>query len=144
MKYIRYSLSAILLIVFFYIISGHFVFPANTPDIRNICVTLPGDNWNEILTDGTRRPFSVPGKTNKDIFLETTLPEYIDRDVNVLCFRGTDMLIYIGNELRSEYLIDDNPLLGDRSAECYVMVPLYPEDAGKQARQSRRLRKGSS
>lgn len=134
MKYIRYSLSAILLIVFFYIISGHFVFPANTPDIRNICVTLPGDNWNEILTDGTRRPFSVPGKTNKDIFLETTLPEYIDRDVNVLCFRGTDMLIYIGNELRSEYLIDDNPLLGDRSAECYVMVPLYPEDAGKSLR----------
>ena len=126
MKYIRYSLSAILLIVFFYIISGHFIFPANTPDIRNICVTLPGDNWNEILTDGTRRPFSVPGKTNKDIVLETTLPEYIDREENVLCLRGTDMLIYIGNELRSEYLIDDHPLLGDRSAECCVMVPLYP------------------
>ena len=134
MKYLRYSLSFILLLVLVYIIIGHFAFPANTPAFGRICYTLPGDNWYEVASDGSRKPYKVPGKADKDMVLETTLPSSIDKDVNALCFRGTDMIISIGGDVRYEYVIDDHPVLGDRSAECYVMVPLYPEDAGRTLR----------
>ncbi|MBR4719537.1 MAG: response regulator [Lachnospiraceae bacterium] len=134
MKYIRYILSAMLVLVLGYIIIGHFAFPANTPSNGNICIILPGDSWYEVSSDGSRRPFTVPGKTNKDIVLETTLPSQIDKDIDVLVFRGTDMRIYIGDELRAEYAVEDHPVLGDRAAECYVMASLYPEDAGKTLR----------
>ena len=134
MKYIRYALSIMLVLVLGYIIIGHFTFPANVPVNGNICTTLPGDAWYELSSDGSRRPFTVPGKTDKDIVLETTLPLHLDKDVDVLVFRGTDMSIYIGDELRTEYSVEDHPVLGDRAAECYVLASLYPEDAGKTLR----------
>ncbi|MBR5407048.1 MAG: response regulator [Lachnospiraceae bacterium] len=134
MKYMRYALSVMLIFVFSYIIIGHLAYAPNIPLNGNICVTLPGDEWYEILPDGSRRQFTVPGRTDRDIVLEQKLPEQLDKDICVLCFRGTNMLIYIGDELRCEYSIEENPILGDRSAECYVMASLYPDDAGKMLR----------
>lgn len=134
MKYIRYSLSFILLLVLAYVTIGHFASVQNAPAFGRICSTLPGDNWYEVLPDGTRKPFHIPGKADDDIILETTLPSTIDKNVDALCFRGTGMKVYIGDELRSEYTIPDSRILGDRSAECYIMVFLYPEDAGKTLR----------
>ena len=104
--------------------------PRNTPINGNICDVLPEDNWVEIKPDGSRVPFHVPGRTDSDITLETKLPDDFNRDYCVLCFRGMDMEIYINDELRCAYSVEDYSLLGDRSAECYVMASLYPEDAG--------------
>nr|MCR5356283.1 hypothetical protein [Lachnospiraceae bacterium] len=134
MKYIKYALSVMLILVFLYIIVGHLAFTPNRPLNGNICMTLPGEGWYEVMRDGTKRPFYVPGKTDSDIVLETTLPAQIDKDICVLCFRGTNMLIYIDDELRCSYSVESSKVLGDRSAECYVMASLYPEDAGKVLR----------
>ena len=134
MKAVRYTLSVILIIVFGYILIGEIIFPANTPINGNICDTLPGDQWVEIREDGTRVPFEVPGNTDGDITVETRLPEVINPDCTALCFRGMDMDIYIGDELRESRVTENYAIFGDRSAECYVMVSLYPQDAGKLLR----------
>lgn len=98
-KKIRLILTFILLIVFGYIIIGEFTFPANVPANGIICDILPGDNWVRVNGDGTREPFTVPGRTDSDIVLETTLPDPLNRDYSVLCFRGMDMDIYIDGQL---------------------------------------------
>ncbi len=108
--------------------------PANTPVNGDICDTLPGDRWEKIGPDGTREAFTVPGRTDSDIVLETTLPEQFKKDYNVLCFRGMDMEVFINGEQRAVYKTEDYRLLGDRSAECYVMASIYPDDAGKVLR----------
>ena len=134
MKKIRLTLTVILIIVFGYIIAGSFAFPKNVPVNGDICDVLPGDKWVRVTEDGERIPFTVPGRTDGDIVLETTLPKQLDKDYNVLCFRGMDMDIYVGDELRESYRTEDYRFLGDRSAECYVMASIYPEDAGRTVR----------
>lgn len=134
MKYIKIALTVILILVTAYIIIGELVMPANSPVNGDLCAILPGDNWYQVLDDDTREPFTVPGRTDSDIVLETTLPEQLDRDVSTLCFRGMDMEVYVGDELRALYEIEDYPLFGDRSAECYIMASIYPEDAGRTLR----------
>ncbi|MCR4762002.1 MAG: hypothetical protein K5696_00580 [Lachnospiraceae bacterium] len=134
MKKIRVILSIILVLTFGYIFIGELVLPANTPVNGNVCDILPGDRWMRVLPDGSRVPYEVPGHTDGDIVLETTLPEVFDRDYNVLCFRGMDMEIYIGDELREKFETVDFGLFGDQSAECYVMASVYPEDAGRMLR----------
>lgn len=134
MKYIRTALTIILVLTIAYICLGEAFMPANVPEIGALCDVLPEDQWVRVLEDGTRVPFSVPGTADSDIVLETDLPEDLPREASVLCFRGMDMRIYVGGELRTEYAVEDYPLLGDRSAECYVMVPIFPEDAGAALR----------
>ena len=134
MKKIRTILSIILLLVFGYIFAGELLLPANAPRNGMICDILPGDRWTRIGEDGSRTPFTVPGTTEGDITLETTLPAVFDRDYCVLCFRGMDMEIYVDGMLRESLHTVDYPLFGDQSAECYVMASLYPEDAGKTLR----------
>lgn len=136
MKKIRTILSIILLLVFGYIFAGELLLPANAPRNGMICDILPGDRWTRIGEDGSRTPFTVPGTTEGDITLETTLPAVFDRDYCVLCFRGMDMEIYVDGMLRESLHTVDYPLFGDQSAECYVMASLYPEDAGKTLRRS--------
>lgn len=134
MKKVRIALSIVLIAVFGYIIIGEIVFPYNTPMNGNICKELPNDNWLEIKQDGTKVPFMLPGNTESDITLETILPTDFDKDYNVLCFRGMDMEIFIDDELRQVQETTDYQFFGDRSAECYVMASIYPEDAGKTLR----------
>ena len=134
MKGIRIALSIIGIIVFGYIIIGQIFMPYNVPSLGAVCDTLPSDNWYLVKEDGTKEPFSVPGKADSDIVVETTLPEDIGREKDALCLRGMDMEIYIDGVLREKYEIEDYPLLGDRSAECYIMLSVYPEDAGKTLR----------
>ena len=134
LKKIRFILSIILIIVFGYIIIGQIVLPQNVPVNGNICDILPGDKWVQVKADGSRVPYAVPGRTDSAIVLETTLPEQFNKDYAVLCFRGMDMDIYINDELRQSYHTEDYSLFGDRSAECYVMASLYPEDAGATLR----------
>ncbi len=136
MKKLRIILSAILILVFGYIFAGEIFFPANVPINGDICDTLPGDNWVRVMSDGSKIPFEVPGRTDGDIVLETTIPTDFNRDYGVLCFRGMDMKIWVGDELRTEYVTTDYPLLGDRSAECYILASVYPEDAGRTLRVS--------
>ena len=134
MKYIRVALSVMIILVFGYIFLGQIFFPYNSPRDGFICYMFPTDNWVEIRDDGTREPFALPGRAEGDVTLETVIPEDIGRDVSAMCFRGMDMDIYVDGELRQKYSVDDYVLLGDRSAECYVMAPLYPEDVGKKLR----------
>ncbi len=134
MKKIQTILAVILISVFGYIIAGEIFMPANTPMNGNVCDTLLGNNWEKIGPDGTKEVFTVPGRTDSDITLETQLPEHFNKDYNVLCFRGMDMEVYVGGEERAVYKTEDYRLLGDRSAECYVMASIYPDDAGKVLR----------
>ena len=136
MKAVRYILSIILIIVFGYIFIGEAVLPATSPMNGNICDVLPGDKWVEIKKDGSRVPFDVPGTTDGEITLETTLPgpDEFNKDYSVMCFRGMDMKVYVGDELRENVSTEDYALFGDQSAEAYVYVSVYPEDAGKTLR----------
>ena len=134
MRRIRIVIAAIVAIVFGYIFIGQIVFPTNTPMNGNICRELPGNTWVEIREDGTRVPFAVPGRTDGDIVLETTLPTEFEREYTVLCFRGMNMEIYVGDELRQKMDVEPDPVLGDRSAEAYVYASIYPEDVGKTLR----------
>ncbi|MBE7002979.1 MAG: hypothetical protein E7425_01670, partial [Ruminococcaceae bacterium] len=131
MKHIRTVVIAIIASVFGYIFLGQLLFPANAPRNGYLCEELPGDAWVRVMDDGTRVPFAVPGRTDGEITLETTLPDPLDKDASALWFRGMDMDIYVDGTLRERYAVEDYALLGDRSAECYVMASLYPEDAGK-------------
>lgn len=108
--------------------------PANTPVNGDICDTLPGDKWEKVCPDGIKEPFTVPGRTDSDIVLETTLPQHLNKDYNVLCFRGMDMEVCVDGKERAVYKTESYRFLGDRSAECYVMASIYPEDAGKVLR----------
>ena len=134
MKKIRIALAIVLIIIFGYIFIAELVMPANSPVNGNLCDVLPGDNWVRINEDGSKTPFEVPGTTDSDITLETTLPKDFKADYSVLCFRGMDMEIYVDDELRSELKTSDYKFFGDRSAECYVMASIYPSDAGKKLR----------
>ncbi len=134
MKYIRYALSFMLVLVTAYILIGHLSSTPTGPVFGDKCMTLSKQPWYEVRPDGSRVPYKVPGKADRDILLETTLPAVIDKGVDALCFRGTDMQIFIDDVKRTEFIIKDNPILGDRRAECYLMVSLYPEDAGKTLR----------
>ena len=134
MKYVRLTVSIIIIVVIGYIIIGQIIFPKPAPDVGGICEMLPEDNWYAVGSDGSRTPISVPGEIDGDVVLETTLPEGIGRDINALCFRGKDMNIYIDGQLRRSYYIEDYGLLGDRATQCFVTVSLYPEDAGKVLR----------
>ena len=134
MKVVRHILSVILILVFGYIFVGEIVLPHNAPVNGNICDVLPTDNWFEVKDNGERVPFEVPGRTDGDITVETVLPNKFNRDYSVLCFRGMDMEIYIGDELREKIETKDYDLFGDQSAEGYVYASIYPEDAGKKLR----------
>ena len=134
MKKIRLALSVILIAVFSYLFAGQFLFPKNIPMNGNICDELPGDNWVEIRPDGSSAAFAVPGRTDSDITLETVIPEQFNREYAVLCLRGMDMKIWIDGVLRHEVSTPDYRFFGDRSAECYQYVSVYPEDAGKTLR----------
>ncbi len=134
MKKIRIALSVILILVFGYIFIGQLILPANVPMNGNICDVLPGDNWYEVKEDGSRVPFEVPGNTEGDIVVETTIPVQFDKDYSVLLFRGMDMDIYIDDELRESLKTQDYKFFGDQSAECFVMASVYPEDAGHTLR----------
>jgi signal transduction histidine kinase/CheY-like chemotaxis protein len=131
LKKISLIISIILTIVFGYILIGEILFPADTPMNGDICDVLPGDGWQQVFEDGTTAPFTVPGRTEGDIVLETVIPADYNPDYSVLCFRGMDMQIYVDGELRTEYKTTDYSFLGDRSAECYVFASVYPTDAGK-------------
>ena len=132
MKYIRVIISIIIIVVAGYIIIGQFSFPANVPDVGGFCEELDGDSWYIVNADGSRESFVLPGRADSDIVLETTLPDDVGREKSALCFRGMGLQVYIDGKLRTDYSVDDYRLLGDRSAECFVMVPIYPEDSGKQ------------
>ena len=134
MKIIRYILTIILVITFGYIFIGEQVLPANSPWNGMICDQLPGDKWVEVKEDGSKVPFLVPGKASGDITLETRLPDPLDKDYNALWFRGMDMDIYVGDELRESLHTQDYKYFGDQSAECFIMASIYPEDAGKTLR----------
>ena len=134
MKIIRKILTIILIITFGYIFIGEQVLPANSPRNGMICDELPGDKWVEVKEDGSKAPFLVPGKTSGDITLETRLPDPLDKDYNALWFRGMDMDIYVGDELRECLHTQDYKFFGDQSAECFIMASIYPEDAGKTLR----------
>ena len=131
---VKVILSVILLLVFGYFFVGQFTLPHNTPSNGRICDVLPGNQWYEIKEDGTKVPFTVPGTTDGDITLETTLPVAFEREYGALCFRGMDMEIFISDIQRGGLRTEDYGWFGDQSGECYVMVSLYPEDAGKKLR----------
>ena len=134
MKKIKIALAIVLIIIFGYIFIAELVMPANSPINGNLCDILPGDNWVRVNADGTKETFEVPGRTDSDITLETTLPATFKADYNILCFRGMDMEIYVDDELREQLKTEDYRVFGDRSAECYVMASIYPADAGKKLR----------
>ncbi|MCR4611896.1 MAG: hypothetical protein K5644_08365, partial [Lachnospiraceae bacterium] len=134
MKHVRRALSIIGLIVFCYIIIGQFVFPANAPDLGAQCEEMPRDNWFVVNEDGTRERIILPSTADSDIVLETTIPEDVGYDKDALWIRGKDMEVYVDNELRTKYEIDDYSILTDRSSDCFIMVSVYPQDAGKTLR----------
>ena len=131
MKYVRIVLSVILIIVFGYVFIGEFAFPFDSPRSGFICEKLPVD-WFITYDDGSKTPITLPGRTEGDIVIEGVLPQNIDKDINAMCFRGMDMEVYVDDNLRDQVKSTDYKLLGDRSAECYLFVSLYPEDAGKR------------
>ena len=67
MKYIKTALSVIIILVFAYIVIGEFAFTANVPKDGFICEMLPGDNWEIVMEDGSRKPFILPGRAQEDV-----------------------------------------------------------------------------
>ncbi len=132
MKYVKIALKVLIILTFGYIFIGEYAFPYDTPKDGFICDELPGDKWEKVNEDGSTEPFSLPGRTDGDVILRTTLPEDIHKNYSAVCFRGMDMEVFIDGEKRGEVITGDDSLFGDRSAEVYLMVPLYPEDAGKE------------
>ena len=133
MRYVRTALVLITFMVIGYFVSAQFIMPANAPMNGNLCEILDTD-WYLVHDDGTRSPYEVPGRADTDVILETDLPEKLDRDVSVLCFRGVNIEVYVGGELRTKIEPEAYRFFGDRSTECYVYSSIYQSDAGKTVR----------
>ncbi len=133
MKYLKIALSVVIILVFGYIIIGQLVFPYNVPRSGGISTELDTDFY-AIDSNGNRTPVELPVKIEEKTTIETVLPPVIDKEYSAICVRGMDMNIYIDGELRRQYVVEQYPLLGNRSTYCYVFVSLYPEDAGKTLR----------
>lgn len=129
-KSIKIIIPIIITLSMAYVFLAQIIVPSKVPDFGGICDVLPQDGWYLITDDGTKEAFEVPGKTTGDVTIETTLPDNVGREIDALCIRGKEMNIYINGALRESYKAYDSLLPGDRSAQCYIAVSLYPEDAG--------------
>lgn len=80
-------------------------------------------------------PYIVLSEGAEEITLRNTLPEYVENGMR-LCMRSSrcDVSIYVGDELRENYVLDNFSHLGSNLPSAYLMVDLAEEDAGKEIR----------
>ncbi len=96
-------------------------------------------DWYRLLPDGEKIPVEVPCKLEvppgETARIKATIPEDLPSEVTRwLCFRSAnqDAEIYIGNELRERYSTEDTRPWGTSSVSINILVPIAPEDAGKE------------
>lgn len=113
-----------------YFVYGQFFLPKDTTSYKEQ-VEAFNDDWYEIKEDGTREKISLPGSYDKTITMEAKLPENLGPAGCYMVIRGEKTEVYVDGELRINYDNSKTRAFGNEVTETYVIVQLYPEDAGK-------------
>lgn len=93
------------------------------------------EGWFMVNSDGTKEAIDVPGacgtKSGDVLRIEKNLSN--DFEGTWLCIRSTqqDIRICVDGELRKNYSTKGTRRFGKNSVSVYVLVELFPEDAGK-------------
>ena len=124
--------------VILFIISGFIFSPTERQTDIFEYETLTLD-WRQVLPGGEEIPFEVPCKLevapNETARIKAIIPEDLTSEVTRwLCFRSVnqDAEIFIGGELREKYSTKDTRPWGTSSVSTYILVPITPEDGGKE------------
>lgn len=133
MKFIKYVFFIFTFAALTYAVVGQVVLPADKIDNRDLCEKYICE-WYSVNEDGSRTPIELPGKINHNYTIETIIPEGLDKDVNSLCIRSQDLVAYLDGEQIYSYSARENRWFGITSPECYLNIPISPEDAGKVLR----------
>ena len=118
MKYIKHFFIFLVIIALGYFIYGELIVQGDTPEVKSLCQEF-NDGW--MVVKGA-------------LIMENKLPDTLDRTITSICFRGTAMKVYIGDQLRSDYNTDSTRLFGSHSAEVYNLVFINADYAGKTIR----------
>lgn len=123
----------------FFFICGWFIWTqVNLPSEQNhrdYYVTEFNENWFQILSNGDRIPFSVPGTsdvpTGDTFVFEKNLPENITSNMWICFFTsGQDVSIYVDHTLRDSFSTIDTRPFGLSGAGVYLFIELDTNDSG--------------
>jgi len=134
---VKSVLGLFLILSVLFLIFGELFYPHEDTFSEQSCQVFEAD-WERVLEDGTREPFTVPGQCvvpkKQWIAIETTLPS--DQEHLGFCVRSLqqEIRVYVGDELRKEYSSLDTQPFGTTSTITYVFFDVFKEDAGKTLR----------
>lgn len=134
LKYAKIIFVFFMIFVLGYFLMGQLISDNNVPNLGKECSVLDPAGWTVEHRDGTVDPYDSTVTIPAGDAVVMPLPDVLKWEDRVVCFHGKDMMIWVGDEFRAEYQCEDGKFFGDRSAECYVMAPLYESDGGKEVR----------
>lgn len=133
MKRIRKIAMILVILVFIYLIYGQIFLPKDTAQY-NLLVEDYNEGWVQVSENGERKKLRLPGNYEDRLVMENVLPSDIGNQIGCIVFRGEKTKIYVDGKLRCTYDNRDKSLFGTKTTEAYIMVDLYPQDAGKTIR----------
>lgn len=134
---VKFIFGTALFLTLLFLILGEFVLPMENPTGNEDSVLFEAQ-WERVREDGTREKVDVPGRyevaAGEVLCVEAQLPA--EQTDTWFCMRASqrDVRIYVGDELRQEYISAKNRILGRNSASAYVFFRVNEEDAGKVLR----------
>lgn len=134
MRFAKIIFVVFLISVVGYFFVGQLIAEKNVPQLGRVCETLDRSGWYLENPDGSVSEYSPKETIPAGVVIVMQLPEELKWEERVLCFHGKDMSVWVGDDFRAEYKCADGKFFGDRSAECYLMAPLYEDDGGKEVR----------
>jgi len=97
------------------------------------------DNWTLVREDGSRVVIDLPAIASTDsgerLIIENTIPGFVQDNMVILTRSSRqNILIYVDNNLRAEYVTDNLKFWARNVPSAYVFVPVGHSDAGRTIR----------
>ncbi len=137
MKILQYIANVFAFCSILYFLFGELLIPGENLNETSNCTTF-NQGWEQVYADGSRHPITVPGQCDVEqaetLVVERKLPRNLED--TWMCIRSSqqDLMIYVGEELRTEYSTKDTRNFGKNSVSLYVFFEIQEGDAGKTLR----------
>ncbi len=131
----RKIFKALLALMIIYLIFGQLFLPRESEPTVDYAAPL-NVTWQWVKADGSRLQVDVPGSYDvpkgEVMTVETILPDDMEQNTFLRFYSlRQDIKVYVDGELRKSYSTKDTRLVGLTSSAYYLLVEMYPEDAGK-------------
>ena len=108
---------------------------------RDVCGSI-SDGWKVTFPDGTVEdditlPYGYDGKKDEVVTFEKVLPDSIPVDTSICISNSANVEVYVGDELRSSFYLDDIKLPGTVVKDFSMFIKINQDDAGKTLKVSR-------